>query len=109
MINITTTEKWIEFDNMDNPVKADFNKIWLGLSMNQRGKIDINFTFGKIEQQLNEANELEPYFSKSSYEFDYSLTKTDEEIKTYSYNQLHTDAKAILDAICLSGATFTIS
>ena len=60
MINITTSEKWIELDNMDNPVKSDFNKVWLGLSMTKRGSVYINFMFGKIEQQMNESNELEP-------------------------------------------------
>lgn len=109
MINITTSEKWIELDNMDNPVKSTYDKVWLGLSMTKRGSVDINFMFGKIEQQMNGNNELEAYFSKSNYEFDYSVIKTDAEIKAYSYDQLHTDAKAILETICLSEATFTIS
>lgn len=108
MINITTTEKWIELDNLEHPVKSDFNKIWLGLSLIERGKVSINFKFGKIETRVNEENENEMYFNPSQYEFDYSQVKTDAEIKAYSYDQLHLDAKAILESICLSEATFVI-
>jgi hypothetical protein len=110
MITIATTEKWIEFSNLENPIKAEFDRIWLSnIDISRRGNVTIKCVFGKIEQRLNESNEPEPYFNPSQYGFEYSLSKTDEEVKGYGYDQLHTDAKAILETICLSQATFTIS
>lgn len=109
MINISTTDKWIELDNMEHPIKAEFNRVWLaGIDISQRGQVIIKCTFGKIDQRKNDNGELENYFNPSQHTFDYPIAKTDLQVKGYGYDQLHADAKAILEAICLSEVTFTI-
>lgn len=104
MIKLNTTEKWIELDKLENPIKAEFDTIWVKLSLEERNRVTLGFDFGKMTE-IEGVNT----FVKSGHGFYYPVSKTDAEIKTYSYDQLHLDAKAILEAICLSEVTFAIS
>lgn len=103
MITITTTEKWVEFDSMEMPVKETDNVIFLALTLERKGEITIGFEFGKIEDNDFKRN------SNTFLEMSATLQKTSQEIEAYSYNQLHADAKAYLEFHCISpNTTFDI-
>lgn len=107
MIKINTTESWIEFDSIPHPIKSDDSICFLSLKLEKRNAIEIGFDFGKIIDG--------DFVSNSKYQHAVTcaikseVSKTDQEIKDYSFNQLHLDAKEYLETHCISpNTTFAI-
>ncbi len=128
MITITTTEKWIEFKGLSSPIKGELNKVWLGVTLANKGSADLSLRFGKIDTrqvidtpavaEIIDGNLVnkEATFKEEKY-FDFytpvlivkELKKPDEEIKAYSYNQAHEDALALLQELIITeNTTFAI-
>lgn len=132
MITITTTEKWMEFKGLSSPIKGELNKVWLVVTLANKGSVNLSLRFGKIdtkqvidvpavEEVRDETGEItvvgkEATFKDEKY-FDFytpvlivkEFKKTDEEIKAYSYNQAHEDALALLQELIITeNTTFSI-
>ena len=101
MINIISTERWIEFNGELSPIDSSkYDTAFVTLTTREKGKIILGIKFTNNDGDEDSRGEL--FFTE--------IEKTKSELINYGIGQLLLDGKSLLESICLtSGVEFEIS